>query len=438
MAYGRTKNLMMSAYGDVAKALFDMIVTAGWQEPWTTDGTTGTVNATPTVQVLAAATWTNNGLCGAAFSSTDGRQVAFQRAAGAGLGSSWVGLYSARAGFRDAWITFPARASITNGHTLIITDGDGHTVTFEWDTVGGRSTGGRTMLDVSAVTTAAQVAAVFVAAAGTTALAFSYVSTSTPTIYCVKTNRTGISSVTPSGSIAAAAYAPSGSNLPAAYADWQFIPNMGSGTLPALTYATAVLPTSGTILWNGVASDTAAPWFWLAGHTSGSGSLQRLFVFDRAANRPQYAWDDVVAGFATGSPVHAGWWMDRTATTNLRAWVGGPSQAGAAWCKVGGYGIGHYVLWGFVPGFVGTIPNDPWTSKDLPGVVMWQARPSELSGLPGPFGPVGESSIFQSPGLSRAPCDLQSYAATGDRVYLGTSGSATTTAAGWDNTTVTL
>lgn len=425
MAYTPVKNQTPATSGDTFVNYVAAILTAGGFQRWYTDGTTPTVSGSPTTNGISNTTWTNNNYTGCSVELPDGRQYTLQRSNAGNTSRTWRILYSKAAGFRDGWITFVAKASLTDGQTIIMTDGDGNTETFEWDVAGNGVTGGRIQVNVSTDTTADQCAARFVTALGTSTLNLTAITTSTPTIYFQKTNRTGIMTITVSGGITA--FAPSATRLPVAYADQKIVWGGGTDTTPTFT---DLLPAAGTYKQNASVNGSAPYHHWMVLSTSATGVITAHLFLDRVEDAPVGEEDDVVWSVATTSPCNV-ISLAREYATGTNAWLGTSTAAGWGsvtanyWlCRISG------------PSNQQVVPLneaiDPFTSQDTPEVLYWLRRPGSLAGNPGPYGRKGSSTMIKWNGLVRPIGNIVSVDATGDHFCADS-----VSLAGWDNTAVT-
>ena len=316
-------------------------------------------------------------------------------------------LYSPYAGFRDGWITCVAKASLTDGQTVTLTDSNGNIVWIgEWDT-NGIITPGRTALDISTAVTATDCATVLANAVTANCPHLTVYSASTPTLYFVKNTRIGYLSVAVSGGITA--FAPRGTFSSVSYTasgpeQGAFLPTFGSeGTDQSPSFGSL----TGKNRINAVTTDTSPYSFFFVAfdNSAASSSAPTVIMMDRVSERPASSWDDAVLSAGNGLPSYV-----ENGSVRAHAWIGPASSRG----------------WGSVQPMETTSdgsnvlvnpagPTDPWTQQSAPQPVQYVRRPVSTQGGPGQYGWTGKSLLLAWNTSDQAYGDLLNTTATGDR-----------------------
>lgn len=424
-------NVVPATSGAAIMSIVDFLLTVNWTVPNSWNGTAYTVNATPGVNPLTATIWNNNASSGLTLQSPDGRQITMQRSSSSAQQARFM--YSPYAGFRDGWITCVAKASLADGQTVTLTDSNGGIVWVgEWDT-NGIVTPGRTPLDISTATTAVECAAVLAAAVTANCPNLTVISTSTPTLYFVKTVRTGYLSVAVSGGITA--FAPRGTFAPVAYTASGAEQGIffGGGTDQSPTFEN-FLGTAGTYRLNGCTVDSVPYTFAFSMHNSTTNTVFTSFFMDRVSPKPDNSWDDAVLGAANSV---AGSGLPYTSQMNqelgrMSAWVGDASSK--SWGAVVSM---YFAYFGGVSGATATtsipnsVPADAWTTQNVPQKLSYFRRPAAALGHP-IYGWVGNSTVFAWNSATRNISDLLDTPITGGRACFGNISMFP-----WNNTAVT-
>lgn len=399
MAYFPIQNQLPASYGASIMNYANMFIAAGWTIPWSLDGTTFTPNATPAVNPLTAATWTNNNYTGFGVLTPDGVELSFQRGASGG-NQLRVGI-SAGAMFRDALLQFSGSA--TSGNKFTVADGDGVTKTFALIAGAG---GDVIVACAPAANAAAQVTA-FLAVANTAGLGGTFYAhpSLTDCVVFKKNVRTTFPTIANTVNSPLTSFNPSGTRVPLAYDDGKYHA-FATGTDISPTF-TNWLGTNGAYRQNGTCSSASPYHFAIYTHTNGANTPTTGIALDRRTDMEAGSFSDVALLLAATSAACLATGI--SAETNVvQGWVGGPTVADAGWGNISAVDYESY--YPAASGRVVIIPNklpiDPWTSQDVPVLIPFVRRPASLAGNPGPFGPCGQSSLFWWVGQTRVIGDL--------------------------------
>lgn len=421
MAYATPlKNALPATNGPAWNNIINLLIAAGWTQPWYSDGTTSTINGTPAVNMVADATWQNNVGCGCTMRSPDGKELLFYRGTSVQFLYS---MYSAAAGFRDGWVTF--YASGVSGNKFSFNDGSGTTRNFYVATGASGSDVNFGAAGNNAVTLAA--AFVVAANASTPALAGTFTDIGAGTVKFTKSARTSIVAFANVTGTPLAAFGPSGTKPPVAYDDEKLL--FGSGTDQA-PVGNTFFGAAGSFRQNGVANAASPYHFAYMSHTAGTGAVLSQLLFDRRTGLDTGTFDDVAVSVATASTYAIAGLCSEVATSAMQGWIGGPNRTDSGWGVLSMVAYFSRGAGAFITTYPGGCPVDPWTAQDTPKLIPYCRRPAALIGNPGPYGPAGHSTLFWWNGATRVVGDIT---LDGARLCYGVL-----SIGGWDGTAVTV
>ena len=424
MAYTLVKNQTPATSGDAFMNFTNALLTAGYTMPWYTDGTTATINGSPSVNGLTSAGWVANNYAGCVIRTPDNKEITIQRSNGGNLSRTWRVMYSAVAQFRDGCITF--NASAVSGNKFTVSDG---TTTKTFVLVTG-ATGAEVNIPCSVGNSAALQLTAFMTVANTgLALGGTFYdgsATTAGTAYFKKTTRTNYTTVANTSGTPLAAFSPSPTKLPIAYVDQKIL--CGAGTDNAPTYVD-FLPVAGTYRQNVSVNGSSPYHHGMVLSTAATGVITQHWFFDRMSGAPTGEYDDVVFSLTAWLPCSVGS-LSREGSNSL-SWVGPSSTAG--WGCVCALFLGYRIANADTLVIPTACAVDPFTGQDTPDSLWWARRPAGLYGNPGPYGIHGRSTLLKWNSATRAIGNLLSVTSTGDHFCADS-----VSMVGWDNTVVTV